>query len=1209
MLTANPPSIFRLAALACLLAGGAAAEGAFVDVTERLGLAYHVPPPADDAIDGDIYFRTEDGGLALVDIDRDGRLELYVAHGAGETGRLFGWNGERFLRLADNRGIRPAAMDGGGYFLDLDRDGRAEFISIQKAGVQIFRQNEQGGFEDAGERFGIPRHRHATSLAAGDYDGDGDLDLVFGHWMRVWSGQRPPAHALWRNDGKGRFEDASHLLEIRPGILPDSILGYEFSFTPIFSDIDGDGDPDLLLAGDFGTSQVLRNEAGAAFRDIGGAVIDDENGMGAAAGDYDRDGDIDWFVTSIYDPDGSSTFGSTGNRLYRNLGDGRFENATGPAGVRDGGWGWGACWADFDNDGHADLFLTNGWPHDLADSGPGDAEREGEFAVDPSRLFMSDGAGGFTERAAELGIRHTGQGRGAVCADHDGDGRVDIFIANHAAAPTVYANALDNDNRWLAIALAGGPDNPAGIGARVTVRSASGSQLQEMRLGGSYLSQAPPVLHFGLGADEAASVEVRWPDGQATRLDRVALDRRLTIRAPPPEGVMLSVARGQGSGAKRPGEAVAIRAEPARGHYRFSHWTGEGGVRFQDARAPETVAIIPDGPAMAFAHFLPGPAAGVSVARRWIELLLQAIRDDFARPTVHARNLFHLSAAMYDAWAAWSDTARPWRFGEAEAPCGTPPAGGEVRRLREEAVSHAAWRLIRHRFRTSPGALATARNADTLMAALGHDTEARSAAARFGACLGRFYIERGLEDGANEAEDYRSLAYKPVNESLWPEEPGNPTMEHPDRWQPLALTESVDQAGFSVGEEPPFVTPEWGRVTPFALAPEDRRVRERDGASFTVYDDPGPPPGLRGPLPAHYRWGFGLVVRWSAQLSPEDGVQLDIAPSGIGNLGALPRAFRDYPEFYRNGALGPGHAVNPATGRPYRPQLAARGDYARVLAEFWADGPESETPPGHWFLILNAVRDHALFEPRFAGRGPALDPLEWDAKAYFALGGALHDAAIAAWSIKGWYDYVRPISALRVMAERGQSSDPALPSFSADGIALEEGLIELIQAGDSLAGEYGDHVGKIKLRAWRGPQFVRDPDRDVAGVGWILAENWWPYQRPSFVTPPFAGYVSGHSTFSRAAAEVLTALTGDAFFPGGMSDFRIPADDFLTFERGPSRPMVLQWATYRDAADQCSLSRIWGGIHPPADDIPGRLIGERIGRNAFRLAASLFSPN
>ena len=144
------------------------------------------------------------------------------------------------------------------------------------------------------------------------------------------------------------------------------------------------------------------------------------------------------------------------------------------------------------------------------------------------------------------------------------------------------------------------------------------------------------------------------------------------------------------------------------------------------------------------------------------------------------------------------------------------------------------------------------------------------------------------------------------------------------------------------------------------------------------------------------------------------------------------------------------------------------------------------------------------------------------------------------------------------------------------------------------------------MLAWRGPEAIADPRRDAAGVGWILAEGWWPYQRPSFVTPPFAGYVSGHSTFSRAAAEVLTALTGDPFFPGGMSDIPIPANAYLVFERGPSLDMTLQWATYRDAADQCSLSRTWGGIHPPADDIPGRLIGARIGGDAFRFATSLF---
>ena len=108
------------------------------------------------------------------------------------------------------------------------------------------------------------------------------------------------------------------------------------------------------------------------------------------------------------------------------------------------------------------------------------------------------------------------------------------------------------------------------------------------------------------------------------------------------------------------------------------------------------------------------------------------------------------------------------------------------------------------------------------------------------------------------------------------------------------------------------------------------------------------------------------------------------------------------------------------------------------------------------------------------------------------------------------------------------------------------------------------------------------------------------------MTPPFAGYVSGHSTYSSAAAVILESLTGDPFFPGGKSEFSITKDQFLVFEKGPSQDLVLEWATYRDAADQCSLSRIWGGIHPPVDDIPGRIIGQEVGAKAFDKAKELF---
>ena len=1192
-------------------AAGADAHGGFEDVTAAIGLDRQ--PEAGDELPFD-GFDEENGGLAVADIDGDGRLELYVSYGDEGPGRLFGWDGSRFAPLAGNRGLAPRRMDRAGYFIDLDGDGSPDFLSIQAGGAVVFRNDGAGRFREEAGAFGIRLDRETHSMAAADYDNDGDLDLFFAHWDSPWNGQRPATQYLWRNDGRGRFEDVSRIVPVRPVETGASRFSQEFSFTPTFSDIDGDGDPDLLLAGDFGASQVLRNDAGRGFTDIAGHALTDENGMGAAVADYDRDGDLDWFVTSIFDPDKSAGQGTTGNRLYRNLGGG-FEDATEEAGVREGGWAWGACFADFDNDGHADIFHTNGWFVSVDPGERGYPATVVEFQTDRSRLFMSNGDGTFTERGAELGIEHRGQGRGVVCTDYDGDGRVDIFIANHGAAPTVYRNAIDNGHRWLSVSLSGRFDNREGIGARVTVHTATGRQVQEVRLGTGYLSQAPPVLHFGLGEDRVVrSVEVSWPGpgGQGSRVEDVSVDRRLTIRQPEPEGVLLSVVRGSGGGLHEAGRSVPIEAEAPRGHYRFSHWSSEGGGVFADAGSARTSFTVPRGPARALAHYLPGPAGpGVSAARRWIEVLLQAIRDDLARPTVHARNLFHLSAAMYDAWAVYSDGARPWLFGAGGVPCGVPALtrGVDAEEAREEAIGHAAWMLIRHRFRRSPGFTRTARNADSLMSALGYDAGGAGPAgspAGIGRCIGAFYIARGLEDGSNEREDYRSAAYRPVNPALEPRHPGNHDLLDPNRWQPMGLRLFVDQAGNPADGIHEFVTPEWGRVLPFALGKDDLTVHKREGADYYVYHDPGPPPTLGGPLAGLYKWGFALVGRWSSQLAPDDGATIDISPGGIGNIPALPHAFEDHPAFYDPVPWGPGHALNPATGRPYEPQPVPRGDYTRVLAEFWADGPDSETPPGHWFAILNTVNDHEMPVRRMGGEGPVLDPLEWDVKAYFTLGGAMHDAAIAAWGIKGRYDYIRPISALRAMAGRGQSSDAGRSSWSADGIALVEGFIEPVGRDDPLAGETGQHAGKIKLRAWQGPEAIRDPARDVAGVGWILAENWWPYQRPTFVTPPFAGYVSGHSTFSRAAAEVLTALTGDAFFPGGMSEFRIRANDFLVFERGPSVDMTLQWATYRDAADQCSLSRIWGGIHPPADDIPGRLIGARIGRDAVRLARSHF---
>ncbi len=634
-----------------------------------------------------------------------------------------------------------------------------------------------------------------------------------------------------------------------------------------------------------------------------------------------------------------------------------------------------------------------------------------------------------------------------------------------------------------------------------------------------------------------------------------------------------------------------------------------------------------------FLYFQSFSFAQHSVARQWNEVLLESIRNDFARPPVHARNLFHLSAAMYDAWAVFEEDHQTYFLGKEidgfPFPFDGMPMPADIRASQEEAISYAAFRLLQHRFKKSPGFSESDQLMRDLFAELNYDTTFNSrdystgSAAALGNYLAFKIIEFGFQDGANEVNDYANQYYFPVNFPFLPEDPGNGIPESPgngffrfpNRWQPIAFSVFIDQAGNPIPDEAPaFQSPEWGNVIPFSLQEEDAVVYERFGFPYKVFHDPGEPCLINVDQPDassdEYMWGFSLVSIWGAHLDPNDGVMWDISPASIGNVQDFPTTIpglRDFYDLLEGGDPSPGHELNPHTGQPYEPQIVPRADYARVLAEFWADGPDSETPPGHWFTILNYVSDHPELEKRFKGEGEILDDLEWDVKAYFTLGGAMHDAAIAAWSIKGWYDYVRPISAIRSMAVRGQSSDPNELSYHQAGIPLVEGYIEIVKPGDPLAGRDNENVGKIKLYTWRSPEYIDNPETDAAGVGWILGENWWPFQRPTFITPPFAGYVSGHSTFSRAAAEVLTLVTGDPFFPGGMGTFLAKKNEFLVFEEGPSVDIELQWATYRDASDQTSLSRIWGGIHPPVDDIPGRLIGREVGIDAFQYAESYFA--
>lgn len=615
---------------------------------------------------------------------------------------------------------------------------------------------------------------------------------------------------------------------------------------------------------------------------------------------------------------------------------------------------------------------------------------------------------------------------------------------------------------------------------------------------------------------------------------------------------------------------------------------------------------------------------GNSSAREWNELILEGIRNDFARPTVHARNLFHHSIICYDAWAAYDASKKTYFLGDtlngyacAFDGITYPPNLDEAR---DKAIAYASFRFIKNRYSGSPDYSETLLLITNLMNQKGYDTSITSTQYTTGgpAELGNYLAQQiqlfGNTDGSNEQNDFGNNFYTQANAPLIMSQPGNPDIVDPNRWQAISLTQSIDQSGNPVSSTPDHLSPEWGNVLPFSLDTTMFTDLIRDGNTYRVYADTNMPALLNltdsSAWDSFYKWNHSLVTVWQSHLDPTDGVMWDISPASIGNNTWYPSDSSEYASFYNlidGGDPGTGHPLNPITGLPYTQQFVPRGDYARVLAEFWADGIDSETPPGHWFEIYHYVTDQPTFERKWEGVGPQLSKLEYDVKAHLALAGAMHDAAICAWSLKGYYDYVRPVSSIRYMSDLGQSSDTLLSSYHPNGIPLLAGFIELVDFGDSLAGTWNENVGKIKVFTWKGHEYISNPLTDVSGVGWILAENWWPYQRPTFVTPPFAGFVSGHSTFSRAGAQIMEFMTGSEYFPGGMGVFHAEQNEYLQFEEGPSVSIDLQWATYRDASDQCSLSRLWGGIHPPIDDIPGRMIGEQVGIYAFDLADSIYS--
>jgi len=462
--------------------------------------------------------RTNSAGVAAGDYDGDGWVDLYVVRGTIGPNLLYRNLGNgTFTETGAAAGVDLAGVENtAATFADYDGDGWLDLIVTGMNGTQatLFRNTGNGTFDNVTAGSGITEMALSYGASFADYDRDGDLDLWINHWLFT----REMTY-LWRNNGDGTFTNVSEEAGIPIGTHAD--------FTTNFADIDSDGWPDLLISGDYGSSQVLMNNRDGTFRLATTPVISDENGMGGAVGDYDNDGDLDWFVTSIWDYRTSEQYpwGITGNRFYRNDGQGNFSDATDATGTRIGHWGWGACFADFNNDGWLDLFHVNGF------SGGGDLSIS-PFLEDESKLFVSDQNGAFLERAAELGIDDTGQGRGIVCFDYDQDGDIDVFIANNRQPPALYRND-GVTNHYLHVRLEGEGANTEAVGARIYLSANGITQMRELRAGSNYASQNPVEAYFGLGSSTSADmIRVVWPSGAEKILEDIDADQLLFITHP-----------------------------------------------------------------------------------------------------------------------------------------------------------------------------------------------------------------------------------------------------------------------------------------------------------------------------------------------------------------------------------------------------------------------------------------------------------------------------------------------------------------------------------------------------------------------------------------------------------------------------------------------------------------------------------------------------
>jgi len=472
------------------------------------------------------------GGAAAGDFDGDGATDLLVTRLDGHD-LLFRNRGDgTFEEVSAQAGLeRWNLQTNGAAWGDVDNDGDLDlfvttvgdtrhYLFINDGGVFTEQGLERGTAVETGDR------RIGFSASFGDYDLDGFLDLHVTEWRpSQLVGEAVAGVRLLRNLGAespGFFEDVTEAA----GVLMEGVVSQTqaqltegtFAFGSTFVDLDGDGWPDLAVASDFGTSRLFWNNRDGTFSDgtLAAQVGTAQNAMGTTFGDYDADGDLDWFVTSVFSlqrgsPGGDEEGTKDGNRLFRNDGGRRFSDATDEADVRDGSWGWGAAFFDADNDGDLDLTMTNGML-----MMPG-------YGADAMRYWENDGRGRFRSMSTAAGLDDIEDGKGLLVFDADNDGDLDVFVVNNASEPRFYRNETRGAGRWLRLSLEGTISNRQGLGARVSV-FASGlpEQIREMGVSSHFLGQSEDALHFGLDQASRVDIVIRWPaSGLVTTLNDI----------------------------------------------------------------------------------------------------------------------------------------------------------------------------------------------------------------------------------------------------------------------------------------------------------------------------------------------------------------------------------------------------------------------------------------------------------------------------------------------------------------------------------------------------------------------------------------------------------------------------------------------------------------------------------------------------------------